>query len=116
MGLLDQFGKSVTRGPGVKAGIDKHLSVEADVFEGIVRIQIYEDAISGKGKCSHCNGPVEGVLRFPKGYSLVSSADRVERQQDAKMQLYDKFKREHQCGSRLHKNKIDVDVFLKRFE
>lgn len=115
MGLLDEFGNDLSKGPGVKQGLDRRIDVNADVFEGIVQVKIFQDAIEGKGKCAHCNGLVEGALKFPDGY-LSTSADREERQQDAKKQLYAKFKRDHQCGSRLHKNKIDVDVFLKRFE
>lgn len=115
MGLLDQYGRPVKNGPG-NSSIEKHLEVGANVFEGIVQVLFYEDAIEGKGKCSHCNGPIEGVLRFPKGYSLTTTADREERQADAKRQLYDKFKREHYCISRIDGPKDFIGDVMKRFE
>lgn len=114
MSLLDQHGNQVSKGPGVKADIDKRLDVAANVFEGVVRVKIYQDAIEGKGKCSHCSGPVEGTLRFPAGY-LSTSADREERQIDAKRQLYDKMKSLHYCIPRIDGPKDFIGDVLKRF-
>ena len=116
MPLLDELGRSLIKGPGVKANIDRKLDEGGVVFEGVVQVKFFTDAIEGVGKCAHCGSQVEGVLRFAKGYSITETEDRVERQNDAKRQLYDKIKRDHQCGARIHKDKIDVDVFLRRFE
>lgn len=114
MGLLDQHGREIKNGPG-HSSIEKHLDASANVFEGIVQIKIYGDAIEGKGKCAHCDGPIEGVLKFPNGY-LSGSADREERQLDAKRQMYDKFKRDHYCISRIDGPKDFIGDVLKRFE
>lgn len=115
MPLFDEHGNSLSKGPGVKAGVDKRMDVEANVFEGVVQIKIYQDAIEAKGKCAHCNGMAEGVLKFPTGY-LSTSADREERQLDAKRQVYEKLKKLHYCIPRIDGPKLPVADFLRRFE
>jgi hypothetical protein len=115
--LLDEHGNSLKSGGKLASGAEKkHTNVGENVFEGVVQIKIYMDAIEGKGKCLHCSGIIEGALRFPKGYSLTRAADREERQQDAKRQLYDKLKRDHYCIPRIDGPKLPVLDFLKRFE
>ena len=116
MPLLDEFGHNLIKGPAVKLGLDKKLDAAANVFEGIVTVKIYLDAIEGKGSCSHCGGPIEGVLRFPKGYTLMNCEDAHERQADAKRQLYDKLKRLHFCRPRIEGPKRDREEWLKQFQ
>ena len=115
-GLVDEFGRSLSKGPAVKAQLDKRLTVADNQFEGVVRVNIYMDAIEGSGTCAHCAGPIEGVLRFPRGYRLSGVPDAAERQADAKRQLYEKLKREHFCIARVDGPKLPVKDFLKRFE
>ena len=116
MPLLDEFGNNLLKGPAVKLGLDRKLDIAANVFEGIVTVKVYLDAIEGKGSCSHCGGPVEGVLRFAKGYTLINCPDSAERIADAKRQLYDKLKKLHFCRPRIEGPKQDREEFLRQFQ
>ncbi len=106
--LVDEHGK-----PIYKQALEKFLAPAENVYEGIMNITLYQDAIAGKGTCAHCLGPIEGVLRFPKGYKLFGDADR---ERDAIRQLSDKVKADHYCIARLDAKKLPVQDFLKRFE
>lgn len=105
-GLVDQFGNPI--GKATRA----QLSEAANVYEGVLNIELFDDAVEAKGTCAHCFGAIEGVLRFPPGYKLRGDPDR---ERDAAQQVAAKVKREHFCISRVQADKLPVSEFLKRF-
>lgn len=112
--LVDEFGRSLAKGPGVKLGLDRMLTAQDKRFQGVVNMLLYHDAIEAKGICAFCVGRIEGVLKFPNNY-WRGQRDEQDRIADIKQQIIDRIQRDHQCGSRLHADKIDRDEFLARF-
>ncbi len=106
--LVDEFGRPIGR-----QQLEKIFDTAANVYEGILNIQIFDDAIEAKGTCAHCFGPIEGVLRFPEGYRVKGFP---ERERDAAKQLAKRVQRDHFCISRVQAGKLPMKDWLKRFD
>lgn len=110
MGLLDAQGRVVGSGRGGR--LHPLLRVNEKVFEGVLEVKRFDDAIEGVGRCFWCSGDVGAVIRFTAKEVKEHNITEVE----IRKKLYDLIQERHQCGARLHDGKDDVRDFLKRFE
>ena len=107
--LVDWKGKPITRVD--RSPLGKQFTQSQNIFEGVVNVKVYDDAISAKGRCAFCHGPVEGVLRFPKDYKLTDN-DMIE---DARDQILSRIQKIHYCIPRLDGPKIVAKDWLEKF-
>lgn len=112
--LLNQYGDVVKNGPGHEK-LDRFLDAERKVFQGVVKMALYDDAITAKATCAFCFGAMEGVLRFDPEY-LTQCRDREDRLRDMRNQVVDRIQRDHFCGARINDGKDLIDDVMKRFE
>ncbi len=110
--ILDEFGRRMIRTSATP--LDKLLSADQNIFEGLVNIQVFDDAVAAKATCAHCLGIMEGVLHFPGGY--LAGPDRDDREVDVRRQVIARIKRDHHCIPRIDGPKLPVKDFNRRFE
>ena len=110
MGLLDAQGRHVGTNRGGR--IHPLLRTNEKVFEGVLNVKRFDDAIEGVGECFWCRGKVGAVVRFDPKHIAEHNVTDVE----IRKKLYDLIQERHQCGARLHDGKDDIQDFLRRFE